>query len=428
LNIPRRIPLYLALTLAVLDVTGTSTGMAAEANPRWWKGNLHTHTLWSDGDDYPEMVVAWYKEHGYHFLGLSDHNTFLEGDKWVPVTNAAGQRALEKYIGRYGRDWVRTRFLENTQWVQLKTLSVCRSAFQEENAFLMVPSEEITTQARSLPIHIVASNLRAMVNPRTGTNVLAVMQDHIDRVNEQRRLTGQPMFPHIAHPNFGWAITAEDLMRVRGERFFEIYNGHSQVANYGDTNRPSTERMWDIVLTQRLAVLGLEPMFGLAVDDSHNYHTNGIRKNNPGRGWLMVRAPALTPAALVTAMEAGEFYASTGVRLKDVRRTPTELAVDIEPEPGVQYLTRFIGTRRGYDPASEAVAISATNAPPASRRYSRDVGAMLSEVLGTEASYSLRGDEIYVRAKIISTKLQENPFAPGDTECAWTQPVAPGTR
>jgi hypothetical protein len=236
------------------------------------------------------------------------------------------------------------------------------------------------------------------------------------------------MFPHIAHPNFGWAITAEDLMRVRGERFFEIYNGHSQVANYGDTNRPSTERMWDIVLTQRLAVLGLEPMFGLAVDDSHNYHTNGIRKNNPGRGWLMVRAPALTPAALVTAMEAGEFYASTGVRLKDVRRTPTELAVDIEPEPGVQYLTRFIGTRRGYDPASEAVAISATNAPPASRRYSRDVGAMLSEVLGTEASYSLRGDEIYVRAKIISTKLQENPFAPGDTECAWTQPVAPGTR
>ena len=35
---------------------------------RWWKGNLHDHTLWSDGDDYPEMVAAWYKDHGYHFL------------------------------------------------------------------------------------------------------------------------------------------------------------------------------------------------------------------------------------------------------------------------------------------------------------------------------------------------------------------------
>ena len=32
---------------------------------RWWKGNLHTHTLWSDGDDYPEMVLDWYKSRGY---------------------------------------------------------------------------------------------------------------------------------------------------------------------------------------------------------------------------------------------------------------------------------------------------------------------------------------------------------------------------
>ena len=28
--------------------------------PRWWKGNLHTHTLWSDGDDFPEMRLATY--------------------------------------------------------------------------------------------------------------------------------------------------------------------------------------------------------------------------------------------------------------------------------------------------------------------------------------------------------------------------------
>ena len=32
---------------------------AAEA--RWWKGNLHTHSLWSDGDDYPEMIADWYR-------------------------------------------------------------------------------------------------------------------------------------------------------------------------------------------------------------------------------------------------------------------------------------------------------------------------------------------------------------------------------
>ena len=41
--------------------------------PRWWKGNTHTHTLWSDGDGAPELVAGLYKEAGYHFLVLSDH-------------------------------------------------------------------------------------------------------------------------------------------------------------------------------------------------------------------------------------------------------------------------------------------------------------------------------------------------------------------
>jgi hypothetical protein len=404
------------------------TILAAGADSRWWKGNLHTHTLWSDGDDFPEMVVAWYKAHGYHFLGLSDHNVFQEGDYWIPITNSVSRSALAKYSARFGRDWVKTQFIENTQWVQLKTLSACRSLYEEPNQFLMLPSEEITTQARQLPVHIVASNLRTLISPSAGTNVLDVIQRNIDRVNEQRRRTGQPMFPHIAHPNYGWAITAEDLMRVRGDKFFEIYNGHSQVANYGDTNRPSAERMWDLVLTERLAVLDLEPLFGLAVDDSHNYHAQGLTKNNPGRGWVMVRAPALDAAALIAAMEAGDFYASTGVRLQDVRRSGDELAVAIEPESGVQYLTRFIGTRRGFDPQSEPVPVSPTNAPPASRRYSKEVGAVFLEVLGTEARYALRGDEIYVRAKVISTKRQDNPFAGGDFECAWTQPLLPGTK
>ena len=37
----------------------SSSGPSAEA--RWFKGNLHTHSLWSDGDDYPEMIADWYK-------------------------------------------------------------------------------------------------------------------------------------------------------------------------------------------------------------------------------------------------------------------------------------------------------------------------------------------------------------------------------
>ena len=41
---------------------------------RWYKGNLHTHTLKSDGDASPEKVARWYGRHGYDFLTLSDHD------------------------------------------------------------------------------------------------------------------------------------------------------------------------------------------------------------------------------------------------------------------------------------------------------------------------------------------------------------------
>jgi hypothetical protein len=57
------------------------------------------------------------------------------------------------------------------------------------------------------------------------------------------------------------------------------------------------------------------------------------------------------------------------------------------------------------------------------RRYSRDVGAVLAEVRGPRASYTLKGDEIYVRAKVISSKPKENSGVGGEVELAWTQPL-----
>lgn len=53
--------------------------------PRWWKGNLHTHSLWSDGQEFPKVIVDWYKRHGYHFLALSDHNVLSAGRLRIAV-------------------------------------------------------------------------------------------------------------------------------------------------------------------------------------------------------------------------------------------------------------------------------------------------------------------------------------------------------
>jgi hypothetical protein len=48
---------------------------------------------------------------------------------------------------------------------------------------------------------------------------------------------------------------------------------------------------------------------------------------------------------------------------------------------------------------------------------------VLATVKGTKARYAAQGDEIYVRARVTSSKRHSNPYAQGDLEMAWTQPM-----
>ncbi len=93
------------------------------------------------------------------------------------------------------------------------------------------------------------------------------------------------------------------------------------------------------------------------------------------------------------------------------------------PEPGVTYTTQFIGTRKGADLHGEPVKDENGNVIRATHIYSDEIGEVLLETTKTPAVYTLTGEEMYVRAKIVSSKLKNNPFRKGDYETAWTQPV-----
>ena len=419
----------------------------ADTALRWFKGNLHTHSLWSDGNDYPEMIADSYKRAGYHFLAMSDHNILAEGTRWLElkaptvvngeVVQKGGGRVLESYLARFGSAWVEQRETEGKKSVRLKPLAEYRTLLEESGRFLLIPSMEVTSSWKRLktatepelggPVHMNLTNPVSRVAPIAADNAVEVMQRSVDAVLAQRTATGQPMFLHLNHPNFVWGVTAEELMQVHGEKFFEVYNGHPTVHNEGDATRLSTDAMWDAILTRRLAELKLDVMYGIGVDDSHDYHQLILGKSNPFRGWVMVRARHLTPESIVLAMEAGDFYSSSGVVLADVTRTGKTLSLEIQPEPGVTYTTQFIGTRRGYDPTNELIPAPPGEKSPRKtlphRRYSKDVGAILAEVTGIKAAYTLRGDELYVRAKIVSSKVKDNPGVTGEVETAWTQPV-----
>lgn len=382
-----------------LSMTAISCAREKNDQEKWFKGNLHTHSLWSDGDGYPEMIMDWYKTHNYDFVALSDHNILAEGEKWVRVPDSKLYRdGFDAYLKRFGDEWVEYRVDSGRTQVRLKTLEEYRTLF-EDDTFLIIKAEEITDRFEKKPIHVNAINLTTLIPPQGGESVADVLQRNIDAVLKQREETGVPMFPHINHPNFGFAVTIDDMIALRGDRFFEVYNGHPYVHNDGDSLRPSTETMWDVInIAYRKR--GQDLIYGLASDDSHNYHQFGRGYANAGRGWVMVRADSLTPASLIRAMEAGRFYASNGVVLDMCRFENNRLDLSVRPAPGVSYEIQFIGAARRDSTAT-----------------------VLKKVKGPSASFDVTSDHLFVRAKVVSSRLKENPFKEGEYEMAWVQPV-----
>ena len=362
--------------------------------PRWFKGNLHTHTLWSDGDDFPEMIAEWYRDHGYHFLALSDHNVLSNSDRWMAgaaVNRRAGVDGVGKYRKRFGDSWVQRRGDE----VRLKTFDEYRGLVEERGRFLMIQSEELTGGAGDgRTLHMNATNLAEQLTFQMGSTIRESMTRNLQMVEESGKRTGREVLLHVNHPNYKWGVTAEDLAAVVGERFFEVWNGVDGDNDPGDATRPGTDAIWDTANTLRITQYSAPPLFGLATDDSHNHHGNKTH-SPPGRAWVMVRARHLTPESIVRALRAGEFYSSTGVELEDVSFVGKRLALKIVGKGNEKFLTRFIGGK----------------------------GRVLAEVAGLTPSYEMRGGEMYVRAVVTSTGAPEVASDEFGFKRAWTQPV-----
>lgn len=411
--------------LSVLCLDCLAKTPAQEGQGKWYRGNLHTHSLWSDGNDFPEMITDWYVQNGYHFLGMSDHNILARGEKWIAldaIARRGGDSNLDRYKQRFGEDWVETRETQGKVEVRLKRLDEYRGLFEKPEHFLLLEAEEITDSFQKYPIHVNANNIQEYIRPQGGNSIRETMANNLRAILEQSARTGRPILGHVNHPNYGFAITAEDMAAVREEKFFEVYNGHPTVHHLGDEKHVSVERMWDIANTLRLADMNEPPLYGVATDDSHTYFS---RYNSPGRGWVWVRAARLDAEELIRAMFRGDFYASSGVKLAEVRFDESEraLSVKVDPEEGIDYTIEFIGTPIDFDRASQPLMDEQGRPLHATRRYSEDIGRVFARVQGTQATYRFTGTELYIRAVITSSKPHPNPSFNNQKEQAWTQPV-----
>lgn len=290
---------------------------------RWFRGNLHTHSSNSDGDSPPAVVAAWYRDAGYDFLALTDHD-------------------------------------------RLTDPSVMKEA---SGPMLLLPGEEIT----SGPVHVNGLGIREPIEPRYGADAAETIALDVAAIRAQGAV------PVLNHPNFRWSVAVADLVEAGGLGLFEVYNASPECNDGGRPGHPSTEALWDLVLSAGRRI------HGMATDDAHHYRRWGRAYANPGRAWVTVRAERCTVGDLLAALEAGEFYASTGIELAGLVASREEVAIELATLADLHYTTRFIGAD----------------------------GRLLDEVHGPTARYRPGRHDGYVRARVEDS----------DGSVAWIQPV-----
>lgn len=257
------------------------------------KGQLHAHTNASgDSDTPPEQAALWYARRDFDFVVFTDHNRISD------TPSPPGLLVLKG--------------VELTQ--NLRTCdpppSFLHSCLLHVNALFVRNS--LDEKQTALP--------QAPLSRRR----LELFQYGVDTA---KALGG---IAQLNHPNFHLAADAEILeaLAKQGLLLVEIANQAEDSNNEGDDEHPSTEAIWDRVLSRGIRV------FGTATDDAHHYDdAQQVRERGEiaytgDRGFVMVRAEK-SEASIRAAVLAGDFYASTGVLLDKMEISPASIALEV---------------------------------------------------------------------------------------------------
>lgn len=220
----------------------------------FYRGNLHAHSTHSDGEWDPAKVIGQYRQNGYDFVAITDH-----------------------CMERYGYAITDTR------------------AFRSDDFTTLIGAELHPGRIESgSPWHLLAVGLPLdFETHRTDDTGASVA----------RRALDAGAFVAAPHPNW-YALTVADFETLGMAHAVECYNGVSD----GDSDRGYSWQFIDMLLHRGHRV------GAIATDDLHAR----ADVNDFMRGWVQVKAQSLSPDALLRALKAGHYYASTGAQLVHV--------------------------------------------------------------------------------------------------------------
>lgn len=290
----------------------------------------------SDGSDNASSGIPgaerWYRGNTHTHATFSDENDTND----VPM--------IARWYEKAGYDFL--VLSEHNDHVQQKKI-FCHDEASNPPGFIMLCGNELSETR-----HHTALGINSFIGGETS------LQDGVTRT---LAAGGVPILNHPQDP----VISASAFLATKGLNHLEIVNG----GRPEDT--PATEILWDSILS---APDGRN-VYAVASDDNH------YKEANVGRGWIMVKAPALSKSDILESIRAGNFYATTGIILNDYRVDGKSIRIESKNGETIN----FIGKN----------------------------GLLLKTVNGNKATYRIGPDDYYVRAKVLNS----------EGKMAWTQPV-----
>ena len=221
---------------------------------RFYRGNLHGHSTNSDGEWPPAEYIRQYRQNGYDFVALSDHCT-----------------------ENHGYDISDTREFRTDDFTTLIGAEIHPGEIESGG-----------------PWHLLAVGLPLdFETHREGDTGASVA----------KRAIAAGAFVAVPHPNW-FALTVADFETLGAVHAVECYNGCCGA----ESDRGYSWHYIDLLLHRGHRV------GAIATDDTHAR----ADVNDFTRGWVQVKAEALEPGALLRALKAGHYYASTGAQLHNV--------------------------------------------------------------------------------------------------------------
>lgn len=268
-----------------------------DKNKKFYKANLHSHSVYSDGHLTVEEMKEAYMKKGYSIIAFTDHEHLIDNSH-----------------------------LDDENFLSITSCEVAVKEFPEQSTLV------------NMDMRVGHFNFYALDQHNTVTPCYSSVYDHfvndlnrdkikfegeyerkysIERINEMIRIANEKGFiVSYNHPN--WSL--ENATRYLGyENLFavEIVNGGCIKAGYVDN-----EGVFDDILRSG------KKIFATTADDNHNPHPIDSKLCDSFGGWVMINAEKLEYSEIMSALQRGDFYASTGPEITSLTRDGDTVRVE----------------------------------------------------------------------------------------------------